>query len=167
MTDRGAITVNQLRADDGMEGWEGGGGGGESEGCGRGRGTIYLDLKGEVAGVGEDTEERDKWALMVGLRAQAGRARGWLLRQRPPLVKEGPSRSQQQVPVCSRIPRRLPEQQASYIPQARADLRLPERRWSWNRDPVWGRAGPDKSHQSHCQDFSGCCGSSVWIYKGL
>lgn len=25
MTDRGAITVNQLRADDGMEGWEGGG----------------------------------------------------------------------------------------------------------------------------------------------
>lgn len=26
MTDRGAITVNQLRADDGMEGWEGGGG---------------------------------------------------------------------------------------------------------------------------------------------
>lgn len=27
MTDRGAITINQLRADDGMEGWEGGGGG--------------------------------------------------------------------------------------------------------------------------------------------
>lgn len=131
---------------DGKVGACGGGGGCESEGCGRGRGTIYLDLKGEAAGVGEDTEERDKWALMVGLRARAGRAGGWLLRQRTPLVKKGPSRSQQQVPVCSRIPRRLPEQQASgsgYIPLARADLRLPERRWSWNRDPVWGRAGPD------------------------
>lgn len=62
MTDRGTITVNQLRADDGMEGW-----GGKSEGCGRGRGTIYLDLKGEAAGGEEDTEEKDKWALMVGL----------------------------------------------------------------------------------------------------
>lgn len=73
MTDRGIITVNQLRADDGMEGW-----GGESEGCGRGRGTIYLDLKGEE--VEEDTEEKDKWALMVALWARAGRAGGWLLR---------------------------------------------------------------------------------------
>lgn len=71
MTDRGTITVNQLRADDGMEGW-----GGKSEGCGRGRGTIYLDLKGEAAGGEEDTEEKDKWALMVGLRARAGRAGG-------------------------------------------------------------------------------------------
>lgn len=43
--------------------------GGKSEGCGRGRGTIYLDLKGEAAGGEEDTEEKDKWALMVGLRA--------------------------------------------------------------------------------------------------
>lgn len=69
MTDRGAITVNQLRADDGMEGW-GEEGGSESEGCGRGTSTVYLALKGEAAGVEEDTEEEDKWALMVGLRAQ-------------------------------------------------------------------------------------------------
>lgn len=41
--------------------------GGESVGCGRGRGTIYLVLKGETEGVEEDTEEKDKWALMVGL----------------------------------------------------------------------------------------------------
>lgn len=39
--------------------------GGESEGCGRRRGTIYLALKGEAEE--EDTEEKDKWALMVGL----------------------------------------------------------------------------------------------------
>lgn len=48
------------------------GGGAESEGWERGRGAIYLDLKGEAGGagvwkVGEDTEDKDKWALMVGL----------------------------------------------------------------------------------------------------
>lgn len=45
VTDRGTITVNQLRVDDGMEGW-----GSETAGCGGGRGTIYLDLKGEELG---------------------------------------------------------------------------------------------------------------------
>lgn len=73
MTDRATITINQLRADDGMQG------GAESEGCERGRSTIYLELKGEAAGVGEDTEDKDKWALMVDLWARAGRAGGWLL----------------------------------------------------------------------------------------
>lgn len=57
-------------------GWKGGA---ESEGCERGRSAIYLELKGEAAGVGEDTEDKDKWALMVGLWARAGRAGGWLL----------------------------------------------------------------------------------------
>lgn len=75
MTDRRTITVNQLSGL--MMGWEDGGG---SEGCGRGRGTIYLDLKGEAAWVDEDTEEKDKWALKVGLWARARRAGGWLLR---------------------------------------------------------------------------------------
>lgn len=69
MTDRATITVNQLRVDDGMDG--GRRGGAESEGWERGRGAIYLDLKGEAGGrgwgVGEDTEDKDKWALMVGL----------------------------------------------------------------------------------------------------
>lgn len=33
-----------------------------------------MDLKGEAAGVGEDTEDKDKWALMVGLWAREGGA---------------------------------------------------------------------------------------------
>lgn len=67
VTDRATITVNQLRVDDGMDG------GGQKVRGGKEGGVQFIWISkerqggGGVGGVGEDTEDKDKWALMVGL----------------------------------------------------------------------------------------------------